>query len=88
MATKKFRLELDPDGIVELLQSEEVGQEVEDVGNQLALKAMSIGPEDAQYSVERFVGHDRQRVHVATANYAARAAEAVDRVLTRAKGSL
>ena len=88
MSIKKFRLELEPDGIVEMLQSEEIGVEVELVGHRLADNARGIGPKRAEYDVQRFVGHDRQRVHVATDNYVARAAEATDRVLTRAKGML
>lgn len=85
MARARGRIELHEPGIKALLKSDEVGRMVEREGDKLSTAAtrMSINS-GALYSVRRFVGRDRQRVHVATGNPQAHEAEARERALTRA----
>lgn len=87
---QRHRIELDREGVKALLQSEEVGQAVEETARPFAKTAGSnaaaAGQPDAEFDVRRFVGRDRQRVHIGTRNWAARVAEANARALTRAFG--
>jgi hypothetical protein len=79
-------LELNEDGIVELLQSELVGKAVQREADDLKAAAERLSPAGALYSTKRFIGRDRVRVHVGTANPAAMLAEQRDRALSRARG--
>jgi hypothetical protein len=83
------RLELDRKGIAAYLKGDEVGDMVEDAAEDYLLPIVrGLAPRKAEFSVKRFIGRDRVRVHVATANPEAMLAEAQDRVLTRALGML
>lgn len=89
MARTKIRLELDPDGIADVLKSDEIGDLLEQVADDVVERALAAAgkyADEAEFSVRRFIGRDRVRVHVGTGNGAARAAEAHLRALTRALG--
>lgn len=89
MARTKVRLELDPDGIAEVLKSDDIGDLLEEVADGVVERALASSgryADEAEYTIRRFIGRDRVRVHVGTGNYAARAAEAQLRALTRALG--
>jgi len=89
MAKATVRIELNPPGIeAELLRAPEVGEFCEQQGKVLAAAADAMSPAGSEYSVVRFQGRDRVRVHVATANPTAMLAEARQRALTRAYGLL
>lgn len=85
MARARGRIELNEAGIKQLLKADHTGRMVEREGEKLAEAAtrMSINS-GALYSVRRWTGRDRQRVHVATGNPQAHEAEARERALTRA----
>lgn len=83
------RLEMDSAGAKELLRSEASGDLVERAAHELLLPIVrGMSPRGAEWRVNRFRGKDRQRVHVATGNREARAAEAKSRTLTRAIGMI
>lgn len=84
MARVKVRIELHEPGIKALLKAPDTGAMVEQVGRDLARYVDVRTRSDAEWTVKRFIGRDRVRVHVATGNPAAMQAEASDRVLTRA----
>ena len=82
-----IRLDMDPAGVKKFLQSEDVGDMVEEAAVSYVLPIVKgLSSRRAEWSVERFVGRDRQRVSVGTANVEAMLAEAQNRVLTRAIG--
>ena len=78
MTVQGFRLKLNKDGIVALLQSEEVQQDLEARGARIAAAA-GDGVE-----AELTKNRDRAVVFVRTKTNEARKAEAEDRALTRA----
>lgn len=78
MAVQGFRLKLHKDGIVALLQSEEVKQDLAARGSRIA-EAAGDGVE-----AELTKNRDRAVVFVRTETNEARKAEAEDRALTRA----
>lgn len=87
MARAKLRFELNEAGVREILKWDSVGNTVEEYGNQIANRAdVNAGDPAADFSVQRFMGRDRWRVHVGTANVPAMIAEAQNRALLRALG--
>lgn len=86
---QKVRLELDRKGIASFLKSDDAGDFAEDAAEDFLLPILKgLAPRDAEFRLNRFVGRDRQRVHVATANPAAMLAEAQNRVMLKALGML
>lgn len=82
-----IRLEMDSAGVKKFLQAEDAGDVVEEATRAYLLPIVKgLSGRKAEYTVERYVGRDRQRVQVATANVEAMLAEAQDRALTRAIG--
>lgn len=73
-----FRIRLNPAGVRELLQSEEIRADIERRGHKIAARA-GDGME-----VETTTGPNRAHVTVRTATTDARVAEATARVLTQA----
>lgn len=91
MAKTRMQFELNPDGVAELLKDPAIGEHLTKIGEQVATNAAAAaratGHEGAVYNVRNFVGHDRQRVHIAAQNAAAYTAEITGRALTRARGN-
>lgn len=89
---KKIRMEFDlnTDGVAELLKDPELGKELAWFGDNVARRATAAaeaaGFRGAKYNAKSFLGHDRQRVHVAAQNRQAFRAEKNARILTRQKG--
>lgn len=82
-----IRLDMDSAGVKKFLQGEDVGDVVEEAAVSLVLPIVKgLSSRRAEWSVKRYVGRDRQRVNVGTANVEAMLAEAQDRALTRAIG--
>lgn len=82
-----IRLDMDDAGVKKFLQGDDVGETVEEAAVSLVLPIVKgLSGRRAEWSVKRFVGRDRQRVNLATANVDAMLAEAQDRALTRAIG--
>lgn len=86
----RMEFELNQKAVGEFLQSEALGQELEPFADHVSTaataNARASGYVDAKHTVRRFKGKDRQRLHVATGNGAAAAAEIAKRALTRATG--
>jgi hypothetical protein len=80
-------LELVHGGIESILKSDEVRYllvgKAQAVASDAQVAAAAGGMPDAEFDVTSLVGKSRARASVVTANYEARRAEAVDRVLTR-----
>ena len=80
MRVKRFRLEIHPEGFNRARRSEAVQNQLDAMGEQI-VQATGM-PED--FNSFRSPNATRARTIVATATPAGRAAEATDRVLTRA----
>lgn len=83
----KIRIELNRATVRGILRGElapEVPAKLLAMGAAMGAAAESAAPDGAEFSVRSHVGANRFRVTVGTENYAAKKAEATDRVLTLA----
>jgi len=84
MARAKGRFELNEKGVGKRLRDPAIAEALEAEAAPIKSTATRLAGDGAEFSVKRFQGADRVRVHVATANPAAMLAEQTVRALTRA----